>query len=136
MNNNDITEWLGDLALPFRQTSPNQWQIDMSHRNGDYTVTIVDHGNWVSYGSDLIGDVTGPNEAEFYRKALDLNARLNGVHVAHQDDRLVLIRDDLTEDMNDYNLYRSLNLFHQAHEYVYQNLLSEADKLNLYIPDP
>jgi len=132
----DLTSWLEDTGLLVSQVRGNEWQLQMSHQYADYTVTIINHGNWISYGADLIGDVVGDERDEFYRSVLQLNARLNGTRIALEDGRLVLVREDFFEDINQYRLYRSLNLFHQAHEYVYSIVLDEADKRNLFIPDP
>lgn len=136
MSNQEITEWLKDSGLPLWLIKPNEWQLRMSHHYAEYTVTIVDHGDWLSYGADLIGDVSGPNCQEFYRRILQLNSKLNGTHIALENGRLVLIRDEFSEDINDYHLFRGLNLFHQSHEYVYRSILNEADMLDLHITDP
>ncbi|PZV12463.1 MAG: hypothetical protein DCF21_15540 [Leptolyngbya sp.] len=97
------------------------------------SVTIIDRGNWFSFAADLIGDVYDSQREEFYSYILEFNGRLNGVHIALEDGRFILVRDDYSEDitLNKGNLYRSLNVFHQAHERVYGEILKMADSLNI-----
>ncbi len=127
-----ITFWLQDTQLPIQRSAVNRWYIDMSHRYCDYTICISRHGNWLSYGADLIGDVSGHDAREFYRRILAINNKLNGTHIALEGSRFILIRDDFLEDVDQYNLYRSLDVFHDAHEYVYNEILDEAKSLNVY----
>jgi len=47
--------------------------------------------------------------------------------------RLALIRDEYSEDISKYNLFRSLNTFHDAHKFVYGQVLDEAENLNLTV---
>lgn len=95
----------------------------MSHRHCNYTVLMTRHENWFSYGADLVGDIRGPDTEEFYRRVLSINNKINGAHIAFENTRLVLIRDDFFEDLDKYNLYRSLDVFHDVHEFVYKEIL-------------
>jgi hypothetical protein len=135
MTDNQITTWLKESRLPVDQVNSHQWQIQMRHQYCDYIVTIINQGNWFSFGADLIGDATGPNKHEFYKEVLELNGRLNGVHIALDNGRLALIRDDYAEDINKYSLYRSLNVFHEAHEYVFGELVKYATTLAVHLID-
>lgn len=134
---NNITRWLEETQMPIQKIGYNQWLLQMSHKYCDYTVLITNHGNWISYGADLIGDVKGSDMDKFYRYVLNLNNKINGVHIAFEDDRFILIRDDFSEDVNSgnsgYNLYRSLEVFHDGHEYVYGQMLNEASRLDVFI---
>ncbi len=127
----NITEWLDDGQLQFQSVGYNQWLIPMSHRYCNYTLMVTNQGNWLSFGADLIGDVRGLDDQEFYRRILALNNKVNGVHIALENGRFVLIRDEPVEDISQYNLYRSLEIFNFGHEYVYQEILNEADNLNV-----
>lgn len=133
MNNEQIILWLNESCLPCEEVTLNRWTIQLSHKYCDYTVTIVDQGTWFSFAADLIGDVCGPRREEFYSYILELNGRLNGVHIALEESRFILVRDDYSEDitLDKGNLYRSLNVFHQAHERVYGNILQMADSLDV-----
>lgn len=133
MGNEQIILWLNESCLTCEEVAPNRWTIQLSHSYCDYTVTIVDHGTWFSFAADLIGDVYGSQREEFYNYILELNGRLNGVHIALEEGRFILVRDDYSEDIafDKGNLYRSLNVFHQAHESVYGNILQTADSLGV-----
>ena len=130
MGNGEVTLWLHESNLFFEEIGTNRWTLRLSHQHCDYVVTIVNHGHWFSFAADLIGDVADLQTREdFYNFVLELNSRLNGVHIALDEGRFILIRDDYSEDVNQDNLYRSLAIFHEAHEYVYGKMLEEADAL-------
>jgi len=128
-----ITNWLKRSELPLKIIRQGVWQIQMSHRYCDYTLTITSNGNWFSFGADLIGNAVGGRIELFYQKILELNSRLNGVHIAMDNKRIVLLKDDYNEDLSEYSLYRTLDIFHESHEYVYSELLKLAKQLNIQI---
>lgn len=136
MSNQQLAVWLGETGLPIHQTDFNRWNIAMSHSSADYEVTISNSGSWVSYAADLAADITGDNKSEFYRRLLQLNGRLNGSHIAIEDDRITLVRDEYTEDVNRHNLFRSLSLFHETHEYVYNRIIDWSEELDVYFIPP
>jgi hypothetical protein len=129
--NNDINLWLDESQLPFQQVNINKWRMRMTHQHCDYVVTLTRHADWFSYGADLIGNIQGEKAENFYEYILSLNNKLNGAHIALENDRFVLIRDDYIEDINKYNLYRSLNTFHDVHEYTYKKILDAAEEYNV-----
>ena len=133
MGSEQITRWLHEGDLPCQEIRPNRWTIELSHQLCNYVVTITDHGNWFSFAADLMGDVADSQKEDFYNFVLELNGRLNGVHIALEGGRFILIHDDYSGDVDKYTLYRSLNIFHEAHEYVYGKMLEEADALGVFL---
>jgi len=136
MTNQQIARWLEETGFPIQQININRWNIGMSHISADYDVTITDSGSWFSYAADLAADVTGDNQIEFYRRLLQLNSRLNGTHIAIEDDRITLIRDEYTEDISKHGMYRSLSLFHETHEQIFNRIVELSEELDVFFLPP
>jgi hypothetical protein len=95
-------------------------------------VHIKDQDPWVTFGTALIPDVTGENRADFYGKVLELNAQLNGAHLGKQEDKLVLVKEELKRDIDQASFYENLNIFNEAHRVAYPKLLEEAENLGVH----
>lgn len=133
LTNNMIEYWLRESGFYIEKTAPNRWQVKMHHNFCNYVVFITNKNGWFSYGADLMGIAIRNNVDIFYNHILKLNAKLNGAHISIDNNRLVLIRDDFSEDINKYSMYRNLKLFHETHQYVYQEMLKEAGRLCVQI---
>ena len=136
MFDDDIEEWLRKSDLPMRCIDHGRWSLSLSHQFVSYAVIITNSGGWLSYGADLASDIDGIRKDEFYRALLSLNGRLNGTHIAIEDDRIALIRDDYLDYVDENNFYRVLNHFHTVHEYVYGRILEIAEELEVYFYPP
>jgi hypothetical protein len=133
MGNEQIIIWLSESDSICEEVGPNRWTIQLRHQYCEYVVTITAHGAWFSFAADLIGDLYDSQREGFYSYILEYNSRLNGVHIALDEGRFILVRDDYSEDIafDQGNLYRSLNIFHKAHESVYGNILQMAESLGV-----
>lgn len=127
----DILNWIEKIGVDGYEIAPHHWLIQLEHKEAKYSVSIKEDARWFIYASKLIDDIQGKNAAEFYRRILDLNATLNLAYIARENEQLVLIRNDFTEDINEEDFIRTLVIFHRTHEYVYGYILKEAQKLGL-----
>jgi hypothetical protein len=137
LSDNDINRWLStissSLKIPESQVSETHWQLGMKNSVGKYNIDIIDQGEWITYGVPLVADVEGKNRVTFYKTILDLNARLNGVHLGIEDNRLILVREEQKEGLNAYSLGRSIAIIDSAHQVVFPFILDEIKKLGLDI---
>ncbi|MGB0385126.1 MAG: hypothetical protein ACPGWR_09910 [Ardenticatenaceae bacterium] len=109
----------------------NHWRIDLEHEFSTYSVTIKKSEMWFSYAAELMPDIKGDKSGVFYQFLLDINSKLNGAYIARQEKRLILVRNEFTEDINEESLLRDLAVFHRTHEYIYDTMLKKAQELNL-----
>jgi hypothetical protein len=126
-----VTDWFKKIGLPVRQISDSHWVLDLEHDRAIYSLSIKNHGHWFSYGAELMPEVEGTNKSNFLEMILYTNYTLNAAYIAKEGDRLVLIRNDFTEDINEETLLRSVSVFHKTHEYIYSTLLNEAKAFGL-----
>lgn len=126
-----ITNWLIKNGLDVHELNQNHWRINLEHELATYSVTIKKSDMWLSYTAELMPDVQGQKVNEFYRLLLNLNSRLNGAYIATQQNRLILIRNEFSEDINEESLLRGLAVFHRTHEYIYEIILNKAHEREL-----
>jgi hypothetical protein len=116
----EITSWLDTLhtrlQIPVRRIDDRHWQVDIHNDQAGYTLHIKDQDPWITYGIELIPDVVGIDQdrADFYRKALNLSARLNGAKVGLEDNRLVVTREEPKGNVNQINFYQSITIMNNA----------------------
>ncbi len=128
----EIANWLRN-PIDIRKINEKHWQIDLAHNESQYTLTVIDHGDTVSFGAELIPDIVGKNVKKFYREILEYNAIYNYVSIGIDGERIVLTMDSVVADMNQNTIFRNLSIFHSAHEELYSSILDRADKNNLAV---
>jgi hypothetical protein len=135
----EITKWLGSSNSNLTQIASDYWQIPLCHTYACYVLHLRSYAGWLNYGAELFPyapNVSVRLRAEFYRFILDLNKRLNGAYVAEENEKLVLIRNDFLSDINQETLERGIYYFHRTHEFVYFELLQEAQRLRIRLVMP
>jgi len=139
LNSTQITRWLATHDLPSNQIALHYWQIPLSHLHARYVLHIRLGTDWLHYGADIFTYPPSVNEkllAQFYQFVLELNSQINGAQIAGENGKAVLIRNDISSDINEKTLRRGIELFHRTHEYVYPILLREAKRLGIRLtPD-
>jgi hypothetical protein len=135
LSDNDINKWLStissSLKIPESQVSATHWQLGMKNSVGKYTIDIIDQGDWITFGVPLSPDVEGQERVNFYATLLDLSAKLNGVHIGREGNRLVLISEVQKEGLDPIEFGRIIILIDQAHQIVFPELLKQIKKLDL-----
>jgi hypothetical protein len=136
LNSTHITRWLAADDLAVNQVAQHYWQIPLSHLHARYVLHIRLSTGWLHYGADIFtfAHPSSANEkllAQFYQFVLELNSKINGAQIAVESGKVVLIRNEISSDINEKTLRRSIELFHQTHEYVFSILLREAGKLGI-----
>lgn len=131
----EIDTWLLELSSKFgfqmRRIGPDHWQLDIRNSQASYTMTIINQGEWITYGVVLLDDVDGEAKDIFYGILLDLSAQLNGVHVGRYDDRLVLTREEPRKGLNINSFYASIAFVNNAHQIVLAQALQQIKRLGL-----
>lgn len=137
MSKRQIIAWLSESELPHDVIDANRWMIQLGHEHCDYDVTITNRGDWFSFAADLTGDVKGRQRDKFYHHLFSLNGKLNGVHIALEEGRFILVRDEYSDNIisNKVNFFRSLATFHEAHQSIYLRMLNVADSLDITLDE-
>lgn len=126
-----ITSWLIKNGVDVRELNQNDWRINLEHELATYSVTIKRSGMWLSYTAELMPDVQGQKVDEFYKLLLNINSRLSAAYIATQQNRLILIRNEFSQDINEKSFFRGLAVFERTHEQIYEKILKKAYELNL-----
>lgn len=132
---NQITKWLTDEVEP-RIINDNHIIIDIANSQANYSLNLKIHGDWMSYAAELIPDVDGRRVYEMYEYLLKMNTRLNSAYIALEDDRLILVRNDMLDDIDENLLMRNIKLFNMTLEYVYELIIKKTKELKLIFKNP
>ncbi len=136
LNSTHIARWLATNDLAVNQVTQDYCQVPLSHLHAFYTLHIRLSTEWLHYGADIFtfAHPSSANEkllAQFYQSVLELNSKINGAQIAVENGKVVLIRNDISSDINERTLLRGIELFNRTHEYVYPTLLREAARLGI-----
>ena len=127
----DVLDWSKKIGVVANLIQSDHWLLELEHKEAKYLASIKRDEGLFIYATKLMDDIQGKHAVEFYRRILTLNATLNFAYIAIENDQVVLIRNDFTEDINEHTFIRALAFFHRTHEYVYGYLLKEAQKLGV-----
>ena len=133
----EISRWLEyisqNLHYPQSRLGYNHWQLIITTNPiaKTYPLDIKDHGEWVSYGTSLGHDVTGPGRVVFYKYLLNLNAQLNSVHIGIEDGRVVLTGEYRKENLDFRSFAHNIALIDNAFQVTYPLVLEEIKRLGL-----
>jgi hypothetical protein len=132
---NQITKWLTDEVEP-RIINDNHLIIDIANSQANYSLNLKINEHWMSYAAELIPDVDGRRVYEMYEYLLKINARLNSAYIALENDRLILVRNDILDEIDQNSLMRNIKLFDLTHEYAYDLMMKKNKELQLVFKKP
>ena len=116
-----IKGWLDSLKqekFEIEYIIENHWRIALQHEFARFFVEIIiDDSNYLIFGSILINE-----DKTLYKKALDINNKINAARICLYENNLILSKHIFLEDCDEARFYRDLAYFHTTHEYVYGEL--------------
>lgn len=139
MESSQITRVLQENNHLYQEVAKGNFQVQLEHDHARYTLHITVDEGWLHYGAELIEFAPQTDDvlrSKMYEFSLELNRKINGAHIAANDNMIVLIRNDFLSDINDENLLRGIEYTHAIHEYVYPKLLYKAKDLNIRLVSP
>jgi hypothetical protein len=112
---------------------PNHWQLDMVNKAGQYPMSVINQRKHITYAAPLTAapltpDVEGKNEAAFLREVLRYSGKMNGPHIAIEDDTLILTKEDQKEGLGLLGISQSIRQVNETHQVAYPAIVEMEKK--------
>jgi hypothetical protein len=134
-SNSDIDKTLkilssdpGTPVTGVQRLHPNHWQLDMVNKAGQYPMDVINQREHITYAAPLTRDVKGKNEAAFLREVLCYSGKLNGPHIAIEDDTLILTKEDQKEGLGPLGISQSIRQVNETHQVVHPEIVKMEKK--------